>query len=265
MIITVTTQEGTPDIDVESLPDDKIAQVVAQMFGAQPDGKPHQWKVNEGAKPVVQENEIGLDPAYRDYKPEEPSQGRINQKVGAAGEEQVKQALGRIGVLMVEKIGTPVKLHNPGFMASKDVFRVFWGEKVSGDHRGVGPYGLSILAETKTMLDRNLRWSDLRPHQPERLTYHSDLGGISLLVWVHHTGTYIMNWPVDDFGPDQSISPEKAESLSIEKLDYADPLVVDGELVGPAFGKDESLPTKPAAKKPAKSKKKKETTTKKKG
>jgi hypothetical protein len=113
---------------------------------------------------------------------------------------------------MIERIGTPVKLipapRAPG------CFRVIWAEPVSGDHRGLLPGGRSVLAETKTILDRNLRYSDLRQHQPGRLTCHAELGGLSLLVWVHSSGVYVMQWPVAGFAPGKSIAPEIAEKLT---------------------------------------------------
>lgn len=142
---------------------------------------------------------------------------RREQRIGNMGQEHAAAALRRAGVNMVEKIGTPVKLI-PSKRGGKGTYTVIWGEKVSGDHRGILPGGISVLAETKTILDRNLVWSDLREHQPERLTEHFQCGGVSLLVWVHSSGVYVMRWPVPDFGPRKSITPERAEELHIEVL-----------------------------------------------
>src|SRR3990167_3160143 len=133
-----------------------------------------------------------------------------NQHIGKEGEERAANALRSKGVEMVEKIGTPVRIV-PGRAP-------LWGEKVSGDHRGVLPGGTSVLAETKTIMDRNLVWSNLREHQPGRLTRHAELGGISLLVWVHSTGVYVMLWPVEGFGPRKSISPDRASELAIQSI-----------------------------------------------
>jgi hypothetical protein len=113
----------------------------------------------------------------------------------------------------VEKIATPVKLIPTKLSGA---FKVIFSEAVSGDHRGILPGGRSVLAETKTILDRNLRWSDLREHQPERLSRHAELGGLSLLVWVNSSGIYVMQWPVDGFGRGESISPLMASSNCIE-------------------------------------------------
>lgn len=143
---------------------------------------------------------------------------REEQSVGKHGQNLAASHLSQIGIEMVEQIGTPVKLI-PISQQRKDVFRVVFGEKVSGDHRGILRGGRSVLVETKTILDRNLRYSDLREHQPGRLTDHADFGGLSLLVWVHHTGVYIMEWPIEGFVEGKSITPEKAQALRIENLE----------------------------------------------
>jgi hypothetical protein len=143
---------------------------------------------------------------------------RHEQRIGRAGQNVAAAALSRIGVEMVEQIGTPVIL-TPAHAHRKDIFRVRWGEKVSGDHRGIlHPGGRSVLAETKTILDRNLRFSDLREHQPGRLDAHATFGGLSLLVWVHNTETFIMRWPVEGFGPGKSITLERARELNITQI-----------------------------------------------
>ena len=136
---------------------------------------------------------------------------RYEDRIGKAGQSQAGQALRRLGVEQVEEIGTPAKL----IPAGRGVYKVSWGEKVAGDHRGILPGGRSVLAETKTILDRNLAWSDLRPHQPGKLTEHAEHGGLSLLVWVHSSGVYVLPWPVPGFGPGKSINPDKARELEI--------------------------------------------------
>lgn len=140
------------------------------------------------------------------------------QQTGKIGQTHAAGALRRAGVNMVEQIGTPVKLISMGTVRGSQVFHVIYGEKVSGDHRGIMPDGTSVLAETKTILDRNLRYSDLREHQPERLTEHHENNGISLLVWVHSTGIYIMRWPIPLFARGKSITPEEASLLNVESL-----------------------------------------------
>ena len=139
------------------------------------------------------------------------------QRVGKHGQNLAAQALRALGVEMVEQIGTPVFLIPANV---KDVYRVVYGEKVSGDHRGILRGGRSVLAETKTILDRNLRWSDLREHQPERLQEHSKHGGVSLLIWVHHTGVYVMTFPLINFSRGKSIDIDRAkfEHATTEKI-----------------------------------------------
>lgn len=140
---------------------------------------------------------------------------RQQQQIGKHGQDLAAAALRQMGIEMVEQIGTPVHLiPYSGSRSPGAAYRVIYGEKVSGDHRGILPGGISVLAETKTILDRNLRWSDLREHQPERLSEHARHGGLSLLVWVHRTGVHIMRWPVLGFAPGEGMPPEFAMSVA---------------------------------------------------
>ena len=147
---------------------------------------------------------------------------RQNQRVGKHGQQQAASYLVGIGLEMVEPIGTPVTLIKAG--ARNDVFRVIWGEKVSGDHRALLPDGSSVLIETKTVLDGNLTYSHLREHQPERLSRHASIGtAVSLLVWVHHSGIYVMQWTpggIPGFEPRKSITPERAKYLHKLCMEY---------------------------------------------
>lgn len=143
---------------------------------------------------------------------------RQQQLVGKHGQQEVASLLSGWGLAMVESIGTPVKLIP--FSGRKDVFRVIWGETVSGDHRAILPGGRSVLIETKTVYDRNLRFSDLRSHQPERLSLHAGIGGLSLLCWVSgmlKSDIYVMEWGghgIEGFTHGKSISTEQAKILS---------------------------------------------------
>lgn len=142
--------------------------------------------------------------------------GRTSQSLGAAGEQQAISALHRVGVNMVEHVGTPVKLIPVNSeMTRRGVYRVVFGERVAADHRGVARGGISVLAEVKTCFGRNLQWSDLEQHQIESLTEHDQLGGISLIVYVTDNGIHVMRWPVVGFGHGKGINPEKAEDLAI--------------------------------------------------
>lgn len=143
------------------------------------------------------------------------------QNIGKHGQLQAGHALSMIGIEMVEQIGSPVRLVPSG--RNDNTFRVIWGEKVSGDHRGILMGGRSVLAETKTILDRNLTWSDLREHQPGRLDSHKSFGGLSLLVWVHSSGVYIMEWPIKDFGPHKGLTPARASQLNLTGIELIKP------------------------------------------
>lgn len=138
------------------------------------------------------------------------------QRLGSAGQARAASYLSGLGLYMVEVIGTPVRLIPYQHTSRKDVFAVHYGEKVSGDHRAILPGGRSVLIETKTILDRNLRYSDLRPHQPAGLSFHARMGGLSLLVWVHDTGINVMEWGIEGikgFQPGKSIDIQQARGL----------------------------------------------------
>lgn len=141
---------------------------------------------------------------------------RNEQRIGGAGELHAASALSSLGIEMIEKIGTPVKAiphpSIPGY------FRVIWSEPVLGDFRGILPGGRSVLAEVKTVLNHNLRYSDLREHQPGGLTRHVYFGGLALLVWVSSNGIFIMRWPINGFRPGTSITPEQAENIALTEL-----------------------------------------------
>jgi hypothetical protein len=133
---------------------------------------------------------------------------------------------------MVEQIGTPVLLipvQTQYQNRRQNTYQVIFGEKVSGDHRGLIGNGISVLAETKTILDRNLRYSDLREHQPARLSEHAEYGGISLLVWVHDTGAYVMRWPIAGFEAGRSITHEQAQELDAETVAFLDRIRIEHE------------------------------------
>ena len=134
------------------------------------------------------------------------------QSIGKHGEELARSVLSGMGLEMIEKIGTPVKLIPVG-SARSNVYRVIFGEKVAADHRAILPNGRSVLIEVKTIYDRNLVWSDLREHQPMKLSQHADFHGLSLLVWVHDSGVYVMRWPIAGFGPGKGITPEMAAAV----------------------------------------------------
>lgn len=154
---------------------------------------------------------------------------KTEQRVGKAGENLVQRTLYSRGFLIPEKIGTPVRLISltsraismlrRSGISPKGIYRVIFGEKVSGDHRAVLPGGKSVLVESKTILDTDrLIYSKLRDHQPDALTAHAETGAVSLLAWVSSYGVFLMRWPVPGFAPRKSISLEKAQELDISDI-----------------------------------------------
>jgi hypothetical protein len=132
------------------------------------------------------------------------------QQIGKDGEQLARSVLNGLGLEFIEKIATPVLLIRSKYPG---LFRVIFEQPVAGDHRAMFPDGRSVLIEVKTVLDRNLVWSDLREHQPAKLQQHAELNGLSLLVWVHDTGVYVMRFPIAGFGPGKGITPAQAAIL----------------------------------------------------
>lgn len=141
---------------------------------------------------------------------------RRQQRVGKHGENLVGGVLSSLGLLMVERIGNPYAIVGQG----KRGFEVVFTGTASGDFRAVTPCGASVLVEVKTVLDGNLTWSHLREHQPVALTEHARIGeAVSMLVWVHSSGVYVMRWTVDGidgFSPRHGLTPERAAKLDAE-------------------------------------------------
>ena len=142
---------------------------------------------------------------------------KTEQEVGKAGEKLAKKVLKQRGVQMPEKIGTPVRLEPTMTHSGRPAFYVYFGDKVSGDTMGILDDGTRVLAETKTIYNRNLRWSDLREHQPEQLDLNKEYNGVSLLVWVSTHGVFVMDWnfPDDSFKPGKGMTLDRAEELDI--------------------------------------------------
>lgn len=156
-------------------------------------------------------------------------QGRINQNRGGQGESIAANVLFARGLAMVEKIGTPTKkipLEQSGKkllrklgINTRDLYHVKFGEKVSGDRRAIIPeYGISVLVEVKTRLDSKLSTSDFEKHQLQALTTHVENGGISLIVWVHESGVYVLNYPINGWGKNYPLSPEQARIVDIQYI-----------------------------------------------
>lgn len=173
-------------------------------------------------------------------------QARAKQRQGAVGQSVATLALHRLGVQMAEEIATPVILKpaRKPIQGKPTPFYVTYGKKVSGDHRGVMPGGRSVLAETKSMRGERLVYSDLREHQPERLSEHAELGGLSLLIWASEYGTFVMEWPVllkIGFKPGKGIGIDQAKTLDIVQLLPVEQKLNLGDLVVVAHFSDFDL------------------------
>jgi hypothetical protein len=146
---------------------------------------------------------------------------RQNQLTGKHGQQQAASYLSGTGLEMVEEIGNPYKIIRK---LKNGHFEVIFSSLASGDHQARLPDGSGVLIETKTVYDGNLTYSHLRDHQPARLSQHAAIGhAVSLLVWVHHSGIFVMRWTADGipgFAPRKSITPERAVVLHEQTMEY---------------------------------------------
>jgi len=140
---------------------------------------------------------------------------RRQQREGKAGQNVAAVMLTAIGIERVRQIGTPVRLVDSTITSKGIYFKVVWGEQVAGDHTGIAPGGIFVLAETKTHDGTTLPWSVFRDHQPGELSDHALCGGISLVVWVCGQDIFILRWPVPGFGPGKSIPIDYARQANI--------------------------------------------------
>lgn len=135
-----------------------------------------------------------------------------SKRIGNASEVIARNRLRALGLKMVEKVGTPVKVfpskRHPG------LFKVVWEEKVSCDVRAIAPGGRAVYAEVKltTGTDRLIH-SRLEKHQVEALDKANEAGAIALLVWVNEWGVHVMRWSIPGFKKGTSISLEQAKGL----------------------------------------------------
>lgn len=118
-----------------------------------------------------------------------------NRKAGNAGEAIAALELRRRGVEMVEPMPTGWGIIRKG----NRIVSAYPLAPVSGDFRGVMPVsGRSVLVEVKTR-DGSLPYSMLESHQHAALQRHHDLGGLSLVVWVHDGIVSVMRYPIAGF------------------------------------------------------------------
>lgn len=137
--------------------------------------------------------------------------GKISQQIGKNGEKIAAALIKSLGIRCDEKIGTPVRLMAHPSM--RGFFRVIFGEPVAADRHGLLSNGRGVLIETKTIFNANLTWSDFEDHQPGKLTDWAASNGLALVVWVHESGEYVMEWPIDGFRKGHGVTPEKAKEL----------------------------------------------------
>lgn len=138
--------------------------------------------------------------------------GKYSQAKGKRGEDIAATLLRQRGVLMVEKIATPVRIIGTVKIRGEKYHKIVWGEKVSGDYRGLLPGGRRVLCEAKAP-QNNLRWSDFTEHQRQQLTKNAKAGGLSLVAYLSDRGNFLMQWPIPGFRKYTSIAPEKAAGL----------------------------------------------------
>jgi hypothetical protein len=144
---------------------------------------------------------------------------RRRKQHGDSSENVALKRLRQIGVNLARHIPTETKHMRAGMINGVPVFHIIHTAKADGDIHGMDSRGIMVLAEVKSTEDRNLPWSALREHQPERLNDHLAANGIALLVWVRAGEVFVMRWPVPGFdGKRKSITPERARELDIEKL-----------------------------------------------
>ena len=129
-------------------------------------------------------------------------QGKRNQAVGKKAEKIVANRLRSMGLKIVEPIGTPVRLtpyRSQYGKVIRGVFRVVFGDRVSGDIKAFVPGGRGVLCEVKYTgdIDR-LQYSRLKDHQVEALWKCLEVGGLPLLAWVNDWGVFVMEWPLKD-------------------------------------------------------------------
>ena len=141
--------------------------------------------------------------------------GRYAQAIGKNGEILALSVLAGRGVRIPERFGPAVQMSL--VRGVKGAYHIIPGDPVSGDINGILENGIRVIAEVKTVYDRNLRWSDLRKGQPEKLDMNKQYNGISLLVWVSGEGVFVMDWqyPNDDFGPGHGLTIAQARLLDV--------------------------------------------------
>lgn len=138
-----------------------------------------------------------------------------NRKQGAAGESEAKKELEKRGVSDVQF--TPVEwVIIRG--ASGKIVKAFPKRKAPTDLSGIiAGRGWFVKAEVKTC-DGTLPYSMLEKHQHEALQRHHDLGGLSLVVWVHDGIVSVMRYPIAGFRKYTSIKAHLVVEWGIDAM-----------------------------------------------
>lgn len=137
-----------------------------------------------------------------------------NRKAGAKGENDAKKELEKRGVSDVQF--TPVEwVIIRG--ASGRIVSAFPKRKASTDLSGIiAGTGRSVRAEVKTR-DGSLPYKMLGDDQHASLQRHHDLGGLSLLVWVHDGVVSVMRYPIAGFRFRTSIKAHQVIEWGIDE------------------------------------------------
>lgn len=159
--------------------------------------------------------------------------GRRNKATGKVAESHALWALVRAGVLEVEHIQTGWTVQRGavrdegGAIVGTTIRGARPAAKVSGDFTGLLRGGRAVICEVKKRQAsepdeaRNIRWSDLQPHQRDTLTRRAELGALSLFAWVTFDPVgecLLLEWAkllALGFGPRSSITVEQARALHI--------------------------------------------------
>jgi hypothetical protein len=113
-------------------------------------------------------------------------QARRRQAIGKRAEQLVERRLQHMGLELIEKVEVGVKV-----IRGRRIFT----KPVSGDFRAVVPVsGKSVLVEVKCRDADRLVHSDIEQHQFSFLGVHEDIGGCSLLAWVHLGELALIEW-----------------------------------------------------------------------
>lgn len=144
-----------------------------------------------------------------------------NKRAGNHGEDVAASALRLLGIQCVAKIATPHRrIKTPPY--------IVYDEKVAGDHHGILPNGIGVLAESKTITGERLNYSVLKPHQHTALKEWYDNGGLALVVWVSDYEVFVMEYYTavnQGFHPKSSLTISDAKKADIQTKHYINNLL----------------------------------------